>query len=90
MFPDDTAHASAARLDSCKALDYDRDNVKATYRLAQAELALGNFSACVASAERLLELGLDDKEAEQLRRKGRAAMRSTQGIEKALCSRMFR
>jgi len=89
MVPGDAKHAFSARFDSCKALEYDKDNVKATYRLAQAELALCNFSACIASAERLLELDPENKEAAQLRRKGRAAMKSTQDKEKTQCSKMF-
>mmetsp|Transcript_18543 Transcript_18543/g.36381 ORF Transcript_18543/g.36381 Transcript_18543/m.36381 type:complete len:314 (-) Transcript_18543:49-990(-) len=81
--------ALGAKFDCCKALKYDKDNVKAVFRLAESELALGNFAACVDGAGRVLELDPMNKEAEQLRRKGLAATKSAKEKEKAMCSKMF-
>jgi len=82
--------ALGAKFDCCKALTYDADNLKAAFRLALSELALGNFSGCVDSAGRVLELDSGNREAEQLRRRGLAAMKkSAKEKEKVMCSKMF-
>jgi len=82
--------ALGAKFDCCKALEHDADNLKAAFRLAQSELALGNFSGCADSVGRVLELDPGNKEAERLRRRSLAAMKkSAKENEKVMCSKMF-
>jgi len=84
-----TGDALGAKFDCCKALEYDVGNLKAAFRLARSEFALGNFSECVDSAGRVLELDPGNEEAEQLRQRGLAAMKSAKENEKVMCLKMF-
>ena len=79
----------AAKFDCTKVLQFDAKNVKATFRRAQAELALHNFKACVEDAKRTLELDPANKEAEQLVKKATDAEKREKKQEKAMYSKMF-
>mmetsp|Transcript_8969 Transcript_8969/g.23381 ORF Transcript_8969/g.23381 Transcript_8969/m.23381 type:complete len:315 (+) Transcript_8969:95-1039(+) len=78
-----------AKFDCTKALQYDPANIKTFFRRAQAELAMGNYKACVEDAARVVELEPGNKEAEVLRRKALDEERKAKQKEKAMCSKMF-
>lgn len=81
--------ADAAKFDCTKVLEYDAKNVKAMFRKGQAELALGNFKACVDVCGRMLEVEPGNKDAEQLKLKAAHAEKSQKKNEKAMYSKMF-
>merc|ERR1712070_823746 len=78
-----------ARLNCSKCLDLDEGNVKALFRRAQAELAMGNFGGCITDAAKVVEIDPSNKEAELLRRKALDAEKKAKQKEKAMCSKMF-
>jgi len=79
----------AAKFDCTKALEYDHKNVKAMFRKGQAELAMGNFKACVEVCGRMLEEDPQNKDAEQLKLKAAHAVQKQKKNEKAMYSKMF-
>jgi peptidylprolyl isomerase len=79
----------SAKYDCVKALEYDHKNVKAMFRKGQAELALGNFKACVEVCGRMLEEDPQNKDAEQLKLKAAHAEQKQKKNEKAMYSKMF-
>lgn len=81
--------ADSAKFDCTKVLSYDDKNVKALFRRAQAELALGNFAACVEDASRVIELDPSNAEAEKLKRKAVEDEKKQKQKEKAMYSKMF-
>mmetsp|Transcript_43850 Transcript_43850/g.81893 ORF Transcript_43850/g.81893 Transcript_43850/m.81893 type:complete len:312 (-) Transcript_43850:52-987(-) len=78
-----------AKFDCVKVLGYDKSNIKATFRRAQAEFALHNFKACVEDTTRMLELEPANKDAEQLKKKALDAEKKEKKQEKAMYSKMF-
>jgi len=78
-----------AKTDCTKVLEFDGSNVKALFRRAQADLALGNWAGCVADAARAIELDPGNKELEPLRRKALDSQKKAKEKEKAMCSKMF-
>eukprot|EP00929_Paragymnodinium_shiwhaense_P053157 TRINITY_DN26613_c0_g1_i2.p1 TRINITY_DN26613_c0_g1~~TRINITY_DN26613_c0_g1_i2.p1 ORF type:complete len:300 (-),score=69.92 TRINITY_DN26613_c0_g1_i2:87-986(-) len=78
-----------AKFDCCKVLEYDKKNVKALFRRAQAKHALGEHSSCVVDASTALELDPDNKEVQALKRKAQEAQKQAKQNEKAMCSKMF-
>jgi len=78
-----------AKFDCTKVLNYDAANTKALYRRGQAELAMGNFAACVDNMDRVKEIDPADKACEQLRRKALEDEKKAKREEKAMYSKMF-
>lgn len=78
-----------AKFDCIKALQYDPKNVKATFRRAQAEFGLGNFTACQEDATKTLELDPSNKEAEALKKNAIVKEKTAKKQEKAMYSKMF-
>eukprot|EP00933_Yihiella_yeosuensis_P014469 TRINITY_DN12974_c0_g1_i1.p1 TRINITY_DN12974_c0_g1~~TRINITY_DN12974_c0_g1_i1.p1 ORF type:complete len:328 (-),score=107.33 TRINITY_DN12974_c0_g1_i1:288-1271(-) len=81
--------SDSAKFDCTKVLQYDEKNVKAFFRRAQAELAVGNFTACIEDAQKVLEIEPANKEAEQLKRKAAADAKKQKQNEKAMYGKMF-
>jgi len=81
--------AAEAKVDCTKALDYDTSNIKALFRRAQAELAMGNFAAAQQDAAKVVELEPKNKEAEVLRRKALDDEKKAKQKEKAMYGKMF-
>ncbi|CAE8591267.1 unnamed protein product [Polarella glacialis] len=81
--------ADSAKFDCTKVLKYDAKNVKAIFRRAQAELAMGNFSACAEDTARVIEIEPENKEAGALRRKALDDEKKAKQKEKAMYSKMF-
>lgn len=75
--------------DCSRALAYDAENVKALFRRAQAQLALGNHEEATVDASRVLELEPDNKPAEQLKRTVAVEVKKARQKEKAMASKMF-
>jgi len=78
-----------AKEDCSKVLGYDASNSKALFRSGQAELALGNFAACVQLMERAKVIDPADKACEQLRRKALEEEKKVKRAEKAMAAKMF-
>eukprot|EP00450_Noctiluca_scintillans_P011514 CAMPEP_0194483432 /NCGR_PEP_ID=MMETSP0253-20130528/5045_1 /TAXON_ID=2966 /ORGANISM="Noctiluca scintillans" /LENGTH=328 /DNA_ID=CAMNT_0039323095 /DNA_START=28 /DNA_END=1014 /DNA_ORIENTATION=+ len=81
--------AEFARFDCTRVLELDSVNLKAFFRRAQAELALGNSARCLDDTAKILEIDAQNKEAEQLRRKALDAVKAAKRSEKAMCAKMF-
>merc|ERR1719158_1918537 len=79
----------SAKFDCTKVLQYYDKNVKAFFRRAQAELAMGNFQACREDAAKALEIDPANKEAQQLSQKATLAEKAQKKKEKDMYGKMF-
>mmetsp|Transcript_69986 Transcript_69986/g.176339 ORF Transcript_69986/g.176339 Transcript_69986/m.176339 type:complete len:565 (+) Transcript_69986:2-1696(+) len=74
---------------SCNAvLKEDTQNVKATYRRAQAELGLKNFSDCIRDCKKVVELDPPNKEARALLKQAQAGQKEEDKKAKGLFANM--
>merc|ERR1712046_125784 len=67
-----------------QALMFDDKNVKAYFRMAQAQLAVGEYDSAADSVLHVLELEPQNREAAQLKRSIEAASRQAVVKEKAM------
>jgi len=79
----------AAKFDCTKVLQYDSKNVKAFFRRAQAEIAMGNYKAAAADAAKAVELEPGNREAELLRRKALETEKKKKKAEQQMFSKML-
>lgn len=79
----------SAKFDCTKVLDFDDKNVKAFFRRAQAELAMGNFQACREDAAKAVEIDPSNKEAAQLATKATQQEKAQKKKEKDMYGKMF-
>lgn len=79
----------SAKFDCNKVLEYDDKNVKAFFRRAQAEFAMGNFQACREDAAKIIEIDANNKEAQQLSTKATQAEKAQKKKEKDMYGKMF-
>merc|ERR1712039_1002603 len=69
-------------------LKEDTQNVKATFRRAQAELGLKNFSDCIKDCKKVVELDPPNKEARALLKQAQAGQKEEDKKAKGLFANM--
>mmetsp|Transcript_67430 Transcript_67430/g.191146 ORF Transcript_67430/g.191146 Transcript_67430/m.191146 type:complete len:487 (+) Transcript_67430:1-1461(+) len=74
---------------ACDAVLKDKkQNAKALYRRAQAELGLKNFSECIADCKRVVEVDNQNREARQLLKQAQAGQKEVDRQAKGLFANM--
>mmetsp|Transcript_46290 Transcript_46290/g.91681 ORF Transcript_46290/g.91681 Transcript_46290/m.91681 type:complete len:569 (+) Transcript_46290:1-1707(+) len=78
----------AAKAACNSVLKEDKQNIKALYRRAQAELGLKNFLECIGDCKKVVELDSQNKEARALLRQAQLAQREEDKKAKGLFANM--